>query len=110
MKKELRRQFFPFGRGDRGSRQRLILELIRWGGAMTVYEVRVKVLQTHDSDLTVCAVGMSILRVEGRKFFVVTNFKRGFRAFAQAVKNFSTIHRTNKLWKQKRRLYGGTGR
>ena len=104
------RQVFPFGRGDRGSRQRLVLEFSKWGGGGLVqHEVRVKVLRTHELDLTVLLLGTSVLR--GKRSLVFDSaFRRGFKALVQAVKDFPASRRNNKLWQEKRRLYGGTGK
>lgn len=103
------KQFFPFGRGDRGSRQRLVVEFEKWGAVLVVHDVKVRVLQTEAPDRTVFAVGTSVLFGE-RRVFVYTQFREAFKALVQAGKNFHKVRATNKLWQKKRRVYGGVGK
>jgi len=104
-------QFFPFGRGERGSRQRLVLEFSKWGEwLVVVHDFRLKVLRTHAPDLTVVLLGTSKWDGLRRRVFVQTRFVDGFRTFVQAVRDVRTIRKANKIWREKRRLLGGTGK
>lgn len=103
------KQFFPFGRGDRGSRQRLVLEFSRRGDVMVVKRMRVKVLRTHEPDLTVLNMGVSTFEDASRLVFT-SRFFDGAKTFLQAVRDFKQVRKANKLWQHKRKVNGGTGR
>ena len=89
-------QRFPFGRGGRGSRQRLYVEVLQKGGAMKIREVVVGILQTHEPNVVVARVGISLYAGKRRMFFTSQIFET-LRAGKQAVKDFKTIRRINKI-------------
>jgi hypothetical protein len=102
------KQIFPFGRGDRGSRQRLVLELGTWGATLRVSEISIKVLRTHEPVLTVVRVGISTLNGVTKGFFTSQILATG-QTIVQALKDFHTVRHNNKVWQRKRRLHGGIG-
>ena len=87
---------FPFGRGGRGSRQRVVVESKKWGGLMIVHEASVRVLRTHGPDITVVKVGTSTLDGK-RTVFFTSQISEAFNSLKQAAKDFKTICRTNKI-------------
>jgi len=89
-------QVFPFGRGKRGSRQRLIVEFGKWGGTMTVHEVSIRILRTHEPDITVLKLGTAELAGKRSTFFTSQIFQV-FEAGKQSIKDFRTIRKTNKI-------------
>lgn len=89
-------RLFPFGRGGRGSRQRLIVEARMWGGLMVVHEASVRVLRTHGPDITVVKVGTSCLNGNRRVFFT-SQILQSVETLVQAVKDFRHIRRINKI-------------
>lgn len=98
----LMKKLFPFGRGDRGSRQRFMLEVGKSGGRMVSHTFGVKVLRTYGGDLTLFRVGTSVLD-GSRSFFYQTDFVEGLKAGVQALRDFRHIHKVNKLWQDKRK-------
>lgn len=89
-------RILPFGRGGRGSRQRIVVESKKWGGLMMVHEASVRVLRTHGPDITVLRVGTSSLNGNRRVFFTSQIFE-GFNSLKKAARDFKTIRRTNKI-------------
>ena len=89
-------QRFPFGRGGRGSRQRLVVETKKWGGLMMVHEASVRVLRTHGPDITVARVGTSYLNGK-RSVFFTSQILQALGCLRQAAKDFQKIRRVNKI-------------
>lgn len=86
------KRVFPFGRGGRGSRQRLVIVFGNRGWNITVHEFSIRVLRTHAPELTVLMIGKS----ENRIFFT-SQISEGLKTLIQAGRDFRTIRRTNKL-------------
>lgn len=98
------RQVFPFGRGDRGSRQRLVVEFSKWGEwRLTVHQVKVSVLRTKHPDLVVLLLGTSKWNDRRRGLVFRTQFVEAFKTAVQAGRDFRHVRKVNKLWQQKRK-------
>lgn len=88
------KRFYPFGRGKRGSRQRVVIEFAKWGGTIRVYDAKLRVLRTHAPDLNVLVVGYSI-RSDSRRVFFTSQIFEGLRTGVRAIKDFRKVRRVN---------------
>jgi len=86
------KRVFPFGRGNRASRQRLVILYGDRGWNIRVYEFSIRILRTHAPDLTVLMIGKS----ESRVFFAL-QIREALKSGVQAIKDFRTIRRANKI-------------
>lgn len=73
---------------------------------MLVREFAVVVLRTNAPKLVVLRLGVSIFQGSRRVFFT-SQFRETFKTIVQAVRDFPTVRRNNKLWQRKRRQVTG---
>lgn len=90
------KRVFPFGRGRRGSCQRLVIDYGDRGWNISVQEFSIRVLRTHAPDLTVLMIGKS----ESRIFFTSRIFET-LKTLVRAGRDFRTIRRINKMQRPK---------
>jgi hypothetical protein len=87
---------FLFGRGGRGSRQRVFVQVLSWGGLMRVHEVVIGIRPIVGSDIRIVRIGTSVLDGKRRVFFT-SQISRTFQAIRQAARDFRTIRKVNKI-------------
>jgi hypothetical protein len=97
----MKKRFYPFGRGERGTQQRLVLAYRTWNGLMTRHGFSVEVTQTGAQEKTVFLVGTSTVQGK-RTFFVRAEFKTAFECAVRGVKMFRVTRAVNKLHRLKR--------
>lgn len=96
-------QFFPFGRGERGSQQRLYVEFTRWGGKLQVFSVAIMVHQIVGIPSTVALVGFSTYQGKFDHIIHRVNFREARQNIAAAFRNFPVARKTNKLHRKLRK-------
>jgi hypothetical protein len=97
----MKKQFFPFGRGDRGSQMRFFFQFASYGEDCRWHVFTVNVAQIAASSKVVFRMGTSKMKGK-RAFFVFSDFKSLFKFALLGFKVFHEVRAINKLHKLRR--------
>lgn len=100
-------QWFPFGRGDRGSRQRVVVSFENWQGLMKLHAFNVSVKQVVGLEVMIFRIGFSSLNQDFKPVFQARPRDMMREAF-KAIKFFPVVRRNNKIIRAARKR-GGNG-